>query len=369
MVARGYARSTASAARTLLTTILGDAIPRHLQTNPAARRRGKGRRGQRRIEQMERAKKVWATPLQALLIAERCAVLSGQDVDFVTMILAAYTGMRWSEINGLSPACVHGDALDVHWKLYELDGSFYRGRPKDGSARTIDLPRFLGTLLTNRLKTAPTLRCTCSDSGPSHDGIDWCDGTDEYTLLGPRGGHRRRSTYARRILGPAADGWYPAAGDRPAMPVLVDATRLPGTPMTPWPAAEPGQPFAPPRGRGRRPVPDETPVASWLPILANLTAHGFRHGHQTWMDDAGIPYVLQAERMGHEVPGMRGVYTHVSDEARERLKVTLETLWVASLTARAQIHLRSAVPVLDELLARHRLPPRSTPNPLPESDM
>ncbi|HEY8456523.1 MAG TPA: hypothetical protein VIL34_13090 [Actinopolymorphaceae bacterium] len=42
-----------------------------------------------------------------------------------------------------------------------------------------------------------------------------------------------------------------------------------------------------------------------------------RHGRQTWMDEAGIPYVLQSERMGHEVPGMRGVSSHISERMRE----------------------------------------------------
>jgi integrase len=43
-------------------------------------------------------------------------------------------------------------------------------------------------------------------------------------------------------------------------------------------------------------------VALWLPVLRNLTPHGLRHGLQTWMDEDGIPEVLKAERMGHEMP-------------------------------------------------------------------
>ena len=48
----GYSRRTARDARTTLTTIFGDAIPRHVQVNLAQRRRGKGRKGQRRIERI-----------------------------------------------------------------------------------------------------------------------------------------------------------------------------------------------------------------------------------------------------------------------------------------------------------------------------
>jgi hypothetical protein len=65
-----YARRTARDARSTLATILNEAVPRYIQTNPAERKRGKGRRGLRRIARRERAEKAWPTPLQALLIAE-----------------------------------------------------------------------------------------------------------------------------------------------------------------------------------------------------------------------------------------------------------------------------------------------------------
>jgi hypothetical protein len=43
----------------------------------------------------------WTNPLQALLIAERAALLSGRDEEFVEVITLHYTGMRWGEIVGL----------------------------------------------------------------------------------------------------------------------------------------------------------------------------------------------------------------------------------------------------------------------------
>ena len=150
---------------------------------------------------------------------------------------------------------------------------------------------------------------------------------------------------------PASDGWYPARKgryERPAMPVLVDSSApWPGVPLSPRPPAIPGEPYTAPAGRGiprfagkdgcgRCPVcnrtillrqdgtlvrhkldaepcagsgerPGDSPVlASWLPLRSGLSPHGLRHGHQTWLDEIGIRYVLQSERMGHEVPGMRG---------------------------------------------------------------
>lgn len=69
------------------------------------------------------------------------------------------------------------------------------------------------------------------------------------------------------------------------------------------------------------------------------------------MEEAGISDLLRAERMGHEVPGMRGVYAHVSPAMRTDLKGALQERWDASLRERARLSARSIVPVLDALLA------------------
>jgi hypothetical protein len=95
-------------------------------------------------------------------------------------------------------------------------------------------------------------------------------------------------------------------------------------------------------------------VASWLPVLTGLTPHGLRHGHQAWMDEDRIADVLKSERMGHEVPGMRGVYSHVSDAMRTELTAALQERWTASLRERAKLAPRSIVPALDALLAAQR---------------
>lgn len=248
VLAKGYTRRTAREARSTLATILADAIPRYIQSNPAARRRGKGRKGQRRIERAEKAERTWATALEVLLFAERCSALSGRDADFVLVVPMAYTGMRWSEAMGLAPSCVRRATVKVDWKLYERDARFYRGRPKDGSIRTVDVPPFLADLLAHHLAVNPATKCTCRNSEEP-----WCPG-GEYVFLGPRGVHFRRSNYAVRTVRPAADGRYAGRNGRcarPAAPVLVDASApWPGTPLSPRPAVIPGEPYAPPTGRG-----------------------------------------------------------------------------------------------------------------------
>jgi hypothetical protein len=96
------------------------------------------------------------------------------------------------------------------------------------------------------------------------------------------------------------------------------------------------------------------PVASWLALRTGLTARGLRHGHQMWLDEIGVRYVLQSERMGHEVPGMRGVHSHITPGMRAELKAGLQELWEASLLERSRLAERSAVAVVDGLLSPFR---------------
>ncbi len=90
----GISRRTARDARSLLCTILGDAAaakPPLIPYNPALRPRNRGRRTGRRLDRGPQ--RVWATPLQALLVAERAALLSGRDEDFIMVITIGYTGV------------------------------------------------------------------------------------------------------------------------------------------------------------------------------------------------------------------------------------------------------------------------------------
>ena len=96
-----------------------------------------------------------------------------------------------------------------------------------------------------------------------------------------------------------------------------------------------------------------------------LTVHGLRHGHKTWMAEDGIPEILAEQRLGHQVPGMRGLYAHASGRMRDDLKQALQARWEDSLRDRAAIAPRSPVPLLDELISqippnRPRRPARTT---------
>src|SRR6266851_2300128 len=92
--AAGAPASSVRTWRGTLHTLLADATEdRLIPANPATRRRGKGRRTGRYLDRGP--EKVITDPLGALLIAERAAILSGRDDEFVAIIVMFYTGMRW----------------------------------------------------------------------------------------------------------------------------------------------------------------------------------------------------------------------------------------------------------------------------------
>lgn len=74
------------------------------------------------------------------------------------------------------------------------------------------------------------------------------------------------------------------------------------------------------------------------------------------MAEDGIPEILAEQRLGHDVPGMRGLYTHVTQAMREDLTAALQARWETSLRDRAALDPHSPVPLLDNLLAPYRAP-------------
>ncbi len=404
--AEGVSRSTAKDARSLLHTILGDAAaarPPLIPFNPAVRPRNRGRRTGRGLDR--RPQRAWATPLEVLLVAERAALLAGRDDEFTLLVTIGYTGMRWGETTGLERDLLRPGLINVEWQLREVSGRFCRLPPKDDSYRStnvepltpVDLPPFLAGLLAAQAGKHARQRCTCA---AEHGG------SGRYLFLGPDGGHHRNSNYARRIFRPACDGRHPPANGGPGKLVIADATAWPGTPAAAWPPAVPGKPFAPPSGRGtqrlistgdtarcpscrhavrlrldgrtvahnnepghcpgsgEQPAGDP-PLACWLPVKDGLTPHGLRHGHKTWMIEDGIPEILAEQRLGHQVPGMRGLYAHASQQMREKLTAALQARWDESLRRRAAIDPHSPVPLLDNLLAPFRAAPAGHPGPAP----
>jgi hypothetical protein len=58
--------------------------------------------------------------------------------------------------------------------------------------------------------------------------------------------------------------------------------------------------------------------------------HDLRHTHKTWLIEDDIPEVAQARRLGHRLPGVRGIYSHVTPAMNQRIVDALEGRWSAT---------------------------------------
>jgi integrase len=374
-----YAASSVKTWRSTLHLILEDAVDEGLiASNPAAKRRGRGKRAGRSRDRGP--EKVITDPLGLLLIAERAALLSGRDDEFVAVVLKGYTGMRWGEIVGLETQYARPGAIRVEHQLYELDsGELVRCPPKDDSYRTIDAMDWLSALVADHIARTKPTPCSCHGKRyvfrgqgtartGGHQGAKLVDvarlsgvstGTVSNVLNHPhrvaeatrvriekaivdlgfvRGGavlehaaHWRRNGFATWLFTPAASGWYPKKAPQEARPVPILAEPWPGVPA---------------RGRGATDRAD----ACWLPIAKGLTPHGLRHTHRTAMEDLGAEKVLMDERMGHLDGSVSARYAHVTPGMRRRLMLGLTRQWEAALDARLALCPTSPVRVLNDLL-------------------
>ncbi|MDQ0941788.1 integrase [Streptomyces sp. V1I1] len=272
-----YAASSVKTWRGTLHLVLEDAVDEGLiDANPAAKRRGRGKRAGRSKDRAP--EKVVTDALGILLTAERASLLSGRDDEFVAVVTKGYTGMRWGEVVGLETEFVRPAALRVEWQLYELDsGQFERCPPKDDSYRTLDVPPWLTALLAQHVARTRSEPCPCHGKtyvfrgqGQSRTGetgakvvdvarragvstgtvsnvINRPDAVAEATkarvreaiaALGfTRGGgavdqaaHWRRNGFATWLFTPAASGWYPKKAPQEARPVPLLAEPWPGVP-------------------------------------------------------------------------------------------------------------------------------------------
>jgi integrase len=76
-----------------------------------------------------------------------------------------------------------------------------------------------------------------------------------------------------------------------------------------------------------RPACDGDPDRGWPPIVSGAVFHGLRHHHKTVLDEPGFEDALKYERMGHHMPGIAGVYSHVTDPMRQNLRIRLQQRW------------------------------------------
>lgn len=380
--AAGYAEASIKTWRATLHLILADAVDDGLREfNPAARRRGRGKRAGR--SHKRGPEKAVTTALGTLLIAERAALLSGRDDEFVAIVLMGFTGMRWGEVVGLETRFTRPAGVRVEWQLYELDsGELYRCPPKDDSHRTIDVPAWLGKLVSDHLGRTQPAPCHChgftyvfrgygaargearvpgtrlvdvarhagvatgtvsaalnrpeSVSDATRAKVEAAAAELGYVRGAPTGdlaAHWRRNNFAARLFQPAATGRYPKPSPRL---VPVQASPYPGLPV---------------RGRNAAGRAD----ACWVPIAAGLTPHSLRHTYKTLMEELGTPHKLMDGQMGHEDGSVQARYSHITAGMRQRLMDGLTEAWAAALDARLALDPGSPVPTLDRLLTARRM--------------
>ncbi len=355
----GVSPRTARAARTLLGTILGDAAttrPPLIPYNPALRPRNRGRRTGRRLQLSPQ--RAWATPLETLLLAERAALLTGRDEDFTMILTIGYTGLRWGEAIGLEHGYLHARRDPRRMAAPRTQRPV---PPAPAQGRLLPQPG-LGAVSPCRLAAFPHRFAQPPDPGPRASRPaaappSTAAAADTSSSAPTAATTGAATTPAACSAPPATDATKPKRAGRqdsssPTPPPGPASPSPPGHPQT-----HRSRDYAPPRGRGIQVIRDDTPLACWLPIKPGLTVHGLRHSHKTWMAEDGIPEILAEQRLGHQVPGMRGLYAHASDRMRDDLRHALQTRWEDSLRARATIAPRSPVPLLDELLTAEVTPP------------
>jgi integrase len=86
--------------------------------------------------------------------------------------------------------------------------------------------------------------------------------------------------------------------------------------------------------RAWTPATTGDPQQNIPPILAGMHFHDLRHTHKTWLIEDGIPEIVQARRLGHRLPGVRGIYSHVTPPMQQHLVQSLQHRWEQDTGAR-----------------------------------
>ncbi|MFI6700273.1 tyrosine-type recombinase/integrase [Streptomyces sp. NPDC050509] len=287
--------------RAVFRTMMEDAVKSNvIGSNPVPIQKGT-RRGKYQPRKTEE-EKIFADARQALMVAHNGLHLRGFGL-YVMVLTSFYTGLRIGELAGLQrsrlvlpirrkkespePTPFFDGFITPHvdrWAqpargsriLLESQTQYVDGKPtlipaKYESGRPLIIPPFLAELLLQLIA--------------SHK--------SEFVFLAPKGG--------RLLIGGDwyTDTWHPIVDGRAPIP----------------------------SSRGHKARPGIRPVLG----VTGMVPHGLRHGHRVSLDEAGHPRVAIEERMGHEVPGVEGTYSHTTLTMEKRISDSLQALWENSL--------------------------------------
>lgn len=275
----------------VLGMVLDDAVPRLIKTSPVERTR---RRGKFTKKAKERKRDV--TPETVELLAVNARTFFG-EAGYVFMWTMAMTGMRPAELYGLTREYCYpnwpasdprsnpdeeeryeedperygkGDglmpAIRVERQVQYADSELGFFPPKYESYRTLVVPPFLADLLEQLLD--------------SHD--------SRWVFPAIEGGSLGAVNFDYKYWRPIADGVKAREGERVRKP--------------------------------RPAIPE-------VPTFAGKRLYLLRHAAKAWLDEDGHSKFAVESRMGHEVPGVEGVYSSVTVPMERAIMKTLQERW------------------------------------------
>lgn len=278
---------------TVLGMILDDAVPRLIKVSPVERTRQRGRY----VKKTQRERKRDMDIAAIAQLARNAEVVFGYP-GYVMIWTMAMTGMRPGELFGLRREYCYPNwpasdprpdedeedryeedllrygkgeglmpAIRVQQQVQQVKGSTAEVPPKYFSYRTLVVPEFLAEMLEKLLA--------------SHE--------RPWVFPGMEGGCLASAAFS-------VDYWPPISRG------AEERKMVPG-------------------GRNQR------PAIPAVPDFAGKRIYLIRHGHKSWLDEDGHSRFAVESRMGHEVPGVEGLYSSVTVPMERAIMKALQARW------------------------------------------